>query len=62
MDLEKFKLAVLSHDEFTDEQVEKLFYQVSINNVKDIIDIVSLLKRNRPKLMKKLEETIKNRK
>lgn len=62
MDLAKFKLAVLSHDEFTDEQVEKMFYGVNINDIHDIVEVVCILQRNRPKLFEKLENEIKNRK
>lgn len=60
--LEKFKLAVLSHDEFTGDQVEQMFYEVNINDVHDIVAVVCILQRNRPKLFKKLETAIKNRK
>jgi len=62
MEIAQFKLAALSHDEFTDDQVEKMFYEVNINDHRDVVDVVGILKRNRPKLFKKLENAIKNRK
>ncbi|TSC89543.1 MAG: hypothetical protein G01um10143_33 [Parcubacteria group bacterium Gr01-1014_3] len=59
MDLAQFKLAVLSHNEFTDDQVEEMLYEVTVNDVNDIVDLINILKRNRPKLIKKLNEMIK---
>ncbi len=58
-DFTQFKLAALSHNEFTDGQVEILFLALNINSQKDIHDAVDILKRNRPKLVKKLNEMIK---
>lgn len=59
MNPEQFKLAVLSHDEFTNKQICRLFLEVNFNKEQDIRDSADLLKRNRPKFFKKLNAMMK---
>ncbi|MDD5251860.1 MAG: hypothetical protein PHT12_04485 [Patescibacteria group bacterium] len=52
-EVEKLKLAVLAPEEFSDEQVKTLFYELHVDGddaIEGAIQILRLIERNRPQL------------
>lgn len=61
MTLENFKLAVLS-GEFTDEEIKKLFLDVEIPGEADIREVVGVLERHRPNVLRDLSNLLLTKK
>lgn len=54
MTVEKFKLAVLALDDFSDAEIEKLFLNLEITCENDISEAVGITSLHRPELVKNL--------
>ena len=54
MTIERFKLAVLGLDEFSDLEIEKLFLNLEVNSEEDIREAVGILQVHRPQVIEHL--------
>ena len=54
MIIERFKLAVLSIDEFSDLEIEKLFLNLEVNSEEDIHEAIGILQIHRPQVIEHL--------
>lgn len=54
MDVTRFKLAVLSLDDFSDAEIEKLFLNLEVASEDDIREVVGIISVHRPKLLENL--------
>jgi hypothetical protein len=54
MNIQQFKLAVLSLGDFSDAEVEKFFLNLEVNSEDDIREAIGILSIHRPKLLESL--------
>ena len=54
MDMTRFKLAVLSLDNFSDAEIEKTFLNLEVASEDDIREAVGIISVHRPKLLENL--------
>lgn len=59
--VQKFKLAVLSLDDFSDKTVEWLFFNTEVKNEDDIREIIGVLSAHRPQILKRIREKYLNK-
>ena len=52
--IERFKLAVLDLDEFSDLEIEKLFLNLEVNSENDIREAIGILQVHRPQVIEHL--------
>lgn len=58
MTLTEFKLAVLSHDEFSDKDIFVLFLKLKITCEDDITEAVGILKKHRPEVIEAIAKEL----
>ncbi|MBI4119819.1 MAG: hypothetical protein HY456_03175 [Parcubacteria group bacterium] len=56
--LEQFKLACISDEEFTDEQVKVLSDKVVLQSEEEVVEFLAILNKYRPELLKKFTKEI----
>ena len=59
--LERFKLAVLSIDDFKDEEIEDMFLGFEVVSEDEILEIVGIVREHRPSLIEKITQTFLQR-
>jgi len=58
--MEKFKLGAIS-DEFSDEEIEREFYELEVSSDRDIQEILGTIAKHRPTLRGKLDQKFLSR-
>lgn len=54
MDMTRFKMAVLSLNDFSDSEIKKLFFDLEVASEDDICEAIGIISIHRPKLLENL--------
>lgn len=58
MTLTEFKLAMLSHSQFSDKDIFTLFLKLEIQSEDDITEAVGILKKHRPEVIEAINQKL----